>query len=143
MPKTDRTRVGLGSDQGLRGQSPTTNHQSHGTALSVILWRLSAASSQTAINDKGLFFRRCASSVDVLEHAVFRQQRSLGVCYVPEVVDLIYSDALSHKHQRIATDAGRDTAFHSNTTQNVPWNVTMRNLKRGDQRNPLWSLSLR
>lgn len=99
-------------------------------------WRLSAASSQTAINDKGLFFGRCASSVDVLEHDVCRQQRTGGVCCVPEVVDIIYSDAQSHEHQRIATDAGRGTAVNSSTTQNVPWNVTMRNLKCGDQRNP-------
>lgn len=84
LPKTDRTRVGLGSDQGLRGQSPTTNRQGRGTALSIVSsWRLPAASSQTAINYKCLFFRRCASPVDVLQHAVFRQQRKGGICYVP------------------------------------------------------------
>jgi hypothetical protein len=62
------------------------------------------------INDKGMFFGHCASSVDVLEHAVCRKQPRGEVCYVPELVDIIYSDALSYKHQHMATDAGRDSS---------------------------------
>jgi hypothetical protein len=82
-----------GSNQGLRGQSPTTNHQSHGTAVRICQFIMAPVCGQSPDYDKGLFFGRCASTVDVLEHAVCRQQRRGGVCYVPEAVDIIYSDA--------------------------------------------------